>query len=146
MVSDLLAYLFYVSIVLAIIYFADKWQKNKFKKQQQKFEEEQNRLKYIHQLEVEKNEKEIIQLQNEKLLTEVIYKKRELADVSMHLVERSDALNKVKDELQRLHKKTGGNHDVKKAIQLGMKLRRITQTGNNLPHISMRLITTLSKN
>ena len=146
MESDLLAYLFYVSIVLAIIYFADKWQKNKFKKQQQKFEEEQNRLKYIHQLEVEKNEKEIIQLQNEKLLTEVIYKKRELADVSMHLVERSDALNKVKDELQRLHKKTGGNHDVKKAIQLGMKLRRITQTGNNLPHISMRLIMTLSKN
>ena len=112
------AYLIYVFVVLAIIYSFDKWQKTKFKKQRQKFEEEQNRLKYIHQLEVEKNEKEIIQLQNEKLLTEVIYKKRELADVSMHLVERSDALNKVKDELQRLHKKTGGNHDVKKAIQL----------------------------
>jgi FixJ family two-component response regulator len=36
----------------------------------------------------------------------------------MHLVERSDALIKVKDELQRLHKKTGGNHDVQRAIQL----------------------------
>ena len=38
--------------------------------------------------------------------------------MSMHLVERSDALVKVKDELQQLYKKTGGNHDVKKAIQL----------------------------
>jgi DNA-directed RNA polymerase specialized sigma24 family protein len=83
-----------------------------------KFEEEQKRLKYIHQLEVEKNEKEIIKLQNDKLANEVIYKNKELADVSMHLVERSDALIKVKDELQQLYKKTGGNHDVKKAIQL----------------------------
>ena len=95
-----------------------KWQKRKFYLQQLKFEEEQKRLKYIHQLEVEKNEKEIIKLQNEKLVNEMIYKNKELADVSMHLVERSDALIKVKDELQRLHKKTGGNHDVKKAIQL----------------------------
>jgi DNA-binding NarL/FixJ family response regulator len=69
-------------------------------------------------LEVEKNEKEIIQLQNEKLINEMVYKNKELVDVSMHLVERSDALMKVKDELQQLHKKTGGNHDVKRAIQL----------------------------
>ncbi len=67
---------------------------------------------------MEKNEKEIIKLQNEKLANEVIYKNKELADVSMHLVERSDALLKVKDELQRLYKKTGENHDIKKAIQL----------------------------
>jgi len=100
------------------MYFLYKWQKRKFYLQQFKFEEEQKKLKYIHQLEVEKNEKEIIELQNEKLANEVIYKNKELADVSMHLVERSDALVKVKDELQKLYTKTGGNHDVKKAIQL----------------------------
>ena len=93
-------------------------QKRKFYHQQLKYEEEQKKLKYIHQLEVEKNEKEIIQLQIEKLSNEVTYKNKELADASMHLVERSDALIKVKDELQQLYKKTGGNHDVKKAIQL----------------------------
>lgn len=112
------AYLFYVLVLMALVYYGYKYQKKKFLKQKLLFEEEQKRLKYIHQLEVEKNEKEIIQLQNEKLVNEMIYKNKELADVSMHLVERSDALIKVKDELQRLHKKTGGNHDVKRAIEL----------------------------
>ncbi len=112
------AYLFYMALGLALIYLVYKSQKRKFNRQQLRFEEEQKRLKYIHQLEMEKNEKEIIQLQNEKLINEMVYKNKELADVSMHLVERSDALTKVKDELQRLHKKTGGNHDVQRAIQL----------------------------
>mgnify|MGYP003498747845 FL=1 len=112
------AYLFYLLLLLISLFYLDKLQKRKFYRQQQKYEEEQKKLKYIHQLEVEKNEKEIIKLQNEKLSNEVIYKNKELADVSMHLVERSDALIKVKDELQQLYKKTGGNHDVKKAIQL----------------------------
>jgi ligand-binding sensor domain-containing protein len=112
------AYLLYILVLLTFIWLVHKWQKRKFIRQQLKFEEEQKRLKYIHQLEVEKNEKEIIQLQNEKLINEMVYKNKELVDVSMHLVERSDALMKVKDELQQLHKKTGGNHDVKRAIQL----------------------------
>jgi Y_Y_Y domain len=112
------AYCLYALLFFLLVYFISRRQKRKFIVQQLKFEEEQNRLKYIHQLEVEKNEKEIIKLQNEKLVNEVIFKNKELADVSMHLVERSDALLKVKDELQHLYKKTGGNHDVKKAIQL----------------------------
>ena len=116
--NTILAYLLYFILFIAGIFYYSKWQRNKFKKQQIKFEEEQKQLKYIHQLELQKNEKEIIELQNEKLINEVIYKNKELADASMHLVERGDALVKVKDELQQLYKKTGGNHDVKKAIQL----------------------------
>jgi ligand-binding sensor domain-containing protein/ribosomal protein L23 len=112
------AYLLYALLFIVGIAYYSKWQRNKFKKQQIKFEEEQKQLKYIHQLELQKSEKEIIELQNEKLINEVIYKNKELADASMHLVERGDALVKVKDELQQLYKKTGGNHDVKKAIQL----------------------------
>lgn len=112
------AYIFYSLLLIAFIYIIYKWQVRKFHLQQVRFEEEQTKLKYIHQLEVEKNEKEIIQLQNEKLINEMVFKNKELADVSMHLMERSDALLKVKDELQRLHKKTGDNHDVQRAIQL----------------------------
>jgi ligand-binding sensor domain-containing protein len=112
------AYLLYAFLFIVGVFYYSKWQNNKFKKQQIKFEEEQKQLKYIHQLELQKSEKEIIELQNEKLVNEVIYKNKELADASMHLVERGDALVKVKDELQQLYKKTGGNHDVKKAIQL----------------------------
>ena len=112
------AYILYALLFIIALFYYSKWQNNKFKKQKIKFEEEQKQLKYIHQLELQKNEKEIIELQNEKLVNEVIYKNKELADASMHLVERGDALVKVKDELQQLYKKTGGNHDVKKAIQL----------------------------
>ena len=112
------AYMLYVLLGGALVYFLYKWQLRKFELQQVKFEEEQKQLKYIHQLEVEKNEKAIIQLQNEKLINEMIYKNKELADVSMHLLERSDALTKVKDELEQLHKKTGDSHDLKRAIQL----------------------------
>lgn len=128
------SYLLYVVLLFAFIYFVHKWQKRKFSRQQLQFEEEQKRLKYIHQLEVEKNEKEIIQLQNEKLINEMVYKNKELADVSMHLVERSDALIKVKDELQRLHKKTGGNHDVKRAIQL---VNEIEKNNSNWEQFAM---------
>ena len=112
------AYLFYTLLLLLSVFGIIERQKRKFYMQHVKFEEEQNKLKYIHQLEVEKNERKIIELQNEKLINEVIYKNRELADTSMQLVEKSDALLKVKNELQHLYKKTGETHDLKKAIQL----------------------------
>jgi hypothetical protein len=63
-------------------------------------------------------EARIIKLQNEKLAQEVLLKKRELADASMHLVEREDALSRVKDELQKLYRTTGNNRDVKTALHL----------------------------
>jgi len=112
------AYLLYIALFLLGAYGVVRWQRKKLKVQQQKFDEEQKQMIYIHQLELEKNEKEIIKLQNESLANEVKFKNRELADASMHLVERSDAMSKVKDELQKLYKNTGNNHDVKKAIQL----------------------------
>jgi DNA-binding CsgD family transcriptional regulator len=122
--KTIVAYLFYLVALLFGIYQVLKWQRKKFYLQQLIHEEEQKKLKYIHQLEMEKNEKEILELQNEKLVNEVIYKNKELVDVSMHLVERSDALVKVKDELQQLYKKTGGNHDVKKAIQMVIDIEK----------------------
>ena len=112
------AYLFYALLFLFSLYLLNKWEKKRMYRQQLAFDEEQKRLKYIHQLELEKNEKEIIKLQNDKLANEVLFKNKELADATMHLVERSDALAKVKDELQKLYKNTANNHDVKKAIQL----------------------------
>ena len=69
-------------------------------------------------MELEKNEKEIIKLKNEKLEGEILLKTKELADTSMHLVERSDALLKVKEELQKLYKNTNENHDIKKTLTL----------------------------
>lgn len=112
------AYFMYVGFILWLIYGLNKRQKNRLIKQKIKYEEEQKRQQYIYHLEIEKNEKEIIRLQNEKLVSEVRGKTKELADANMHLVERNDALQKVKTELQRLYKKSDENHDIKKTIQL----------------------------
>ncbi|MEO5889460.1 MAG: triple tyrosine motif-containing protein [Ferruginibacter sp.] len=112
------AYLFYAILFLLLLYLLNIREKKKLQVQQAVFDEEQKRLKYLHQLEMEKSEKEIIKLQNKKLASDVVFKNKELADATMHLVERSDALARVKDELQKLYKNTTNNNDVKKVIQL----------------------------
>lgn len=69
------------------------------KQQQKKHIRAQNLLKKQHDLEIELNKSEIIKLQNEKLETEVIYKNKELATTSMHLVQKNKLLSKIKDGL-----------------------------------------------
>lgn len=112
------AYAVYTLLLLLLVYVIRRAQKESLRRQQQKYEARQAQIIALHNLRMEKNEKEIIKLQNEKLAHEVLLKKRELADASMHLVEREDALNRVKDELQKLYKRTGNSHDVKTALQL----------------------------
>lgn len=116
--STIWAKMFYIFLIVLMLFLYYKWQERKLYLQQIKFEEEQKRLKELHQLKIEKSEKEIIKLQNEKLANEVKFKNRELADATLHLVERNSALVKVKDELQNLVKKSDNNHDVKKTLQL----------------------------
>lgn len=122
------AFICYFLIAIALVTWLGYYQKKKLKKQELKFEKEQQQLQLMHQLELEKNEKEIIQLQNEKLVNEVMFKNRELADTSLHLVERSEALHKVQAELQKLYKKSGENHDIKKTL---MMLHEIEKNNSN---------------
>ena len=68
------AYLTY-ALILGIIYLIFSWQKQLFLEQQQKYEEEQKRLTYLHELELEKSEKEIVKLSNEKLEAEIAFQK-----------------------------------------------------------------------
>lgn len=112
------AYLVYAGLFLLLLYGINQWQQRSLNLQRIKYEEHQQQIIALHNLEIEKSEKEIIKLQNEKLAQEVLLKKQELANASMHLVEREDALIRVKEELQSLYKKTGNNHDVKSALQL----------------------------
>jgi ligand-binding sensor domain-containing protein/DNA-binding CsgD family transcriptional regulator len=112
------AYLCYLFIIGLGIRKYSAWQKKKLLRQKSIYEEKQRQMSVEHQLEIEQNEKEIIQLKNEKLEAEIMLKTKELADTSMQLVERSDALSKVKEELQKLYKNTNENHDIKKTIHL----------------------------
>ena len=56
----------------------------------------------MHQLELDKSEKEIIKLKNEKLELEIDTKNSELASNTMHLVQKADMMSKIKNELFKL--------------------------------------------
>lgn len=101
------AYIIYGAALFGLLYFFYKRQQRKYKRlqqqelleQQRKYAEEQKQLQYTHQLEVEKNEKEIIALRNEKLQAEVVHKNSELATYAMNLVKKLESLSKLKEDL-----------------------------------------------
>ena len=82
------AYIIYFLLFCTAIYFLYKWQLKKFRLQQTKYEEEQKRLQYLHQLEIDKTSNELVTLRNEKLQTEIDFKNSELATSAMHLVQK----------------------------------------------------------
>jgi ligand-binding sensor domain-containing protein/DNA-binding CsgD family transcriptional regulator len=105
-----IAYFFYLMGIVAVMYFFYKRQQRKYilqhndrlRKQREKFDEEQKRLQYLHQLEIEKNEKEIIRLQNIKLESEVQHNEAELASNTMNLLQKRELLNKIKEEILKV--------------------------------------------
>jgi DNA-binding CsgD family transcriptional regulator len=103
------AYLTYIILVFGIIYLMFRWQKQLFLEQQQKYEEEQKRLTYLHELELEKSEKEIVKLRNEKLEAEIVFKNTELASTAMHLVQKGELLGNIKEEMSRIKKNANGH-------------------------------------
>jgi len=104
------AYLFYFLLMVCIIYLAIKQQQKRFDLHRQKHEEEQRRLSYLHSLELERNEKELIALKNNSLETELNYKNKELATITMNLVERGRILLNIKEELASAIKKVNLPH------------------------------------
>ena len=114
------AKLLYVLILFAGIYLVYRWQKNKFVLQQQKYEEEQQKLRYIHDLELAKTESELVALRNEKLEAEINFKNSELASSAMHLVKKGELVAKIKTELNHVMKSIpdpAGVADLKKMIK-----------------------------
>lgn len=100
------AYVFYSCMLLYGCYALYRWQKQKFHRQRLRYEEKQKRLHDLHQLELEKNEKEIVTLRNEKLEAEIQHKNKEMASATMHLVKKGELIARLREELQRLIKNT----------------------------------------
>lgn len=98
------AKMIYMLIFLSALYLLYRWLKKKFRLQRAKYEEEQKRLLYIHELEINRNESEMVALRNEKLEAEINYKNSELASSAMHLVKKGELLTKVKAELAHVMK------------------------------------------
>ena len=116
-----LAYAGYIFLFIVGNYILFTFLKRKFREQQIKHKEEQNRLQYLHQLELDKTEKEIVKLKNEKLEAEIMHKNTELASVAMHLVQKGELLGKIKDQMVRLKKQSENekdSDDLKKIIRV----------------------------
>lgn len=106
----------YGFIFLILAYLVYKAYRKKLLKQQLEHEEEQNKLQYLHQLELEKTDKEIVKLRNEKLEAEIQHKNTELASNAMHLLQKGELLTKIKDELLKL-KKNNNSDDLKEEFK-----------------------------
>lgn len=114
------AYSIYILLAIGAAYTVTRWQKRKFARQRQAHHEEQKRLQYLHQLELERNEREIIKLKNDKLEADIEFKNSELASSAMHLVQKGELIAKLKDELNRLMKKIdnpAATDDLKKLLR-----------------------------
>jgi DNA-binding CsgD family transcriptional regulator len=115
------AYLIYVGVFVGLNYLMFYWLRRIFRRQQARHEEEQKRLQYLHQLEIEKSEKEIVKLKNEKLESEIEHKNTELASAAMHLVQKGELLGNIREELMRMKK--GANGDGAAAEEFKKMLR-----------------------
>ncbi len=98
------AYAVYGLLLAAGVYWLYHWQIRKFRMQQVKHDKEQEQLQYLHQLEINKAENELVALRNEKLQVEVDFKNSELATNAMHLVQKSEMIARIRTELNQLMK------------------------------------------
>ncbi len=106
------AYLFYFIVFVVGNYVAYLWLKNKFRAQRGRYEAEQKRLLYIHELEISNSESKLVSLRNEKLESEIDFKNSELASSAMHLLKKGELLTKIKGALSQLIKEIDNTHAI----------------------------------
>jgi len=124
------AYLLYLVLACYLAWFLYRKQQKRLLSERQKHQEEQKRVAYLHQLELEKSEKELVKLKNEKLETEIEFKNSELATTAMHLVQKEELLVKIKGELQHLDKTTrdkGDPAELKKILRILSEEEKLNQ-------------------
>lgn len=115
-----LAWIVYIILFVGLIFGRLRFQQNKFRKQQQAFEEEQKRLRYIHELERSKSEGELVSLRSQNLESEIQFKNSELAASAMHLVKKGELITRLKAELNQLMRRVdtpAAQSELKKMIK-----------------------------
>lgn len=110
------AYFFYVLLLLAfgagIIYR----QRKRFEREKQDMQTLHQRREEQHQLQARQSEEAINRLQNEKLEAEINHKTQELATATMHLVQKNEILNAIKDTLEKLKRKATASPELNSEI------------------------------
>ena len=98
------AYVLYFALFIIIILLIIKWQKEKFIVQQKMHQEEQEKLNYLKQLEIDKAQSMLTEIQNEKLQVEIDSKNSELINFTMHLVQKGELLTDLKSHMSKMTK------------------------------------------
>ncbi len=119
--------IFYLAILGMALYILYVWLKKKFRLQRAKYEEEQKRQLYIHELELNKTESQLVTLQNEKLEADINFKNSELASSAMHLVKKGELLTKIKTELSQVMKQLDNSAAV---TELKKMMKSLTEDDN----------------
>ncbi|MFZ9718745.1 MAG: ligand-binding sensor domain-containing protein, partial [Chitinophagaceae bacterium] len=114
------AKLIYAAFIITAMYLLYHWQAKRFDTEVKKMQEEQKKLKYIHELENSKTEGELAALRNAKLEAEISLKNAEMASTAMHLVKKGELLGKIKAELSHIMKRMNDEQaitEIKKMIK-----------------------------
>jgi ligand-binding sensor domain-containing protein/DNA-binding CsgD family transcriptional regulator len=125
------AYVIYTALISALLYGVYKLlEKQQQRKQHEshlaelkRFEDQQKQLRYEHQIALEKKAKELIQLQNEKLESEIEHKNAELTSMAMNLVQKKEFIYKISEELNKLNSSEKSTID---RLELKKILRSLT--------------------
>lgn len=96
--ANAVSYTIYALLICLLLFLLFKWQKRKLQQKHQ-------RELYLNQLELDQREKEVVRLKNEKLEAEIDFKNKELANMTMHLVQRGEVLTKIKETILSVVKK-----------------------------------------
>jgi ligand-binding sensor domain-containing protein len=122
--------LVYLGLLILIFRAIVNWQKRKHYS-------ESNRLSYLHQLELDRTEKEIVRLKNEKLEADVNYKNKELSTMTMHLVQRNKLLAKIKEVISLVIKSADipdGSGSLRQLVRL---IRDVEKGDHELDQLTM---------
>lgn len=92
-----------------MVFLLHKYQERTILAAEKKHKEEQQRLKYLQQLEIDKSEKEIVKLRNEKLEAELELQNAELAATTMHLVQKGEIISDIKEEMLKITRNQKGD-------------------------------------
>ena len=93
-----ISYTIYALLICLLLFLLFKWQ-------QRKLQQKHQRELYLSQLELDQRDKELVRLKNEKLEAEIDFKNKELANMTMHLVQRGEVLTKIKETILAVVKK-----------------------------------------
>ncbi len=118
-----LAKLIYLIIGVVLLTSLWKYVNKREKKKTAAFKLEQTeklqRKEAEFKKEVQKSEGEIIKLRNEKLNTDINHRNSQLASATMHLVQKTEILNKIKNDLINIEKES--------PVEVRKKIKQITR-------------------